>query len=141
MAAPDFYFALDATFRWIEANWGAAGLRAYWEALGREHYAGLSERFRAGGLPAVAEHWEAFFAAEPGGEVEVRRLPEEVRIEVRVCPAVRHLRTHGREPMPRYCEHCTVVSQALGEAAGLAVRVEGGGGSCCQYFTLRGAPS
>ena len=137
MAAPDFYFALDATFRWLEANWGEAGLRAYWEALGREHYAGLTERFRDGGLPAVAEYWNAFFAEEPGGEVEVSLRPEEVVLAVRTCPALRHLRAHGREPMARYCAHCAAVSQALCDGAGLAVTVEGGGGSCCQHFTVR----
>lgn len=139
MAAPDFYFAINATFRWIQANWGEAGLRAYWEAMGREHYAEVTQRFRVGGLPAVYEYWRGFFAGEPGGDVEVALQPDCVTIDVRTCPAIRHLREHGREIMPLYCEHCTVVSQAMCEAAGIGVRVEGGMGSCRQSFTPKEA--
>jgi hypothetical protein len=134
MAAPDFYFAINATFRWIHENWGEAGLRAYWQAMGREHFADVTERFRVGGLPAVRDYWRDFFAGEPGGDVTVSLEPDRVSIAVRVCPAIRHLREHGREVMPLYCEHCAVVSQAMCDGAGITVQVEGGMGSCRQSF-------
>ena len=134
MAAPDFYFAINATFRWIRDNWGEAALRDYWEAMGREHYAGVTERFRKGGLQAVHDYWRDFFAEEPGGDVTVSLEPDRVLIEVRTCPAIRHLREHGREIMPLYCEHCTVVSEAMCEGAGMAVQVTGGMGTCQQSF-------
>ncbi|NPV47547.1 MAG: hypothetical protein HPY69_11350 [Armatimonadetes bacterium] len=138
MAAPDFYFAINATFRWIHANWGEEGLRAYWEAMGREHYAEVTERFRAGGLDAVYHYWRDFFATEPGGDVCVQQGAKAVTIEVRKCPAIRHLREHGREIMPLYCDHCRVVSQAMCEGAGIVVEVEGGMGCCRQTFALKG---
>jgi len=142
MAAPDFYFAINATFRWIHDNWGEEGLRAYWRAMGREHFAPVTERFRAGGLEAVQEYWRDFFAEEPGGDVSVDLQPDCVRLEVRICPAIKHLRDHGREIMPLYCDHCTVVSQAMCEGADLTVRVEGGMGSCsmgsCTQVFTRG---
>ena len=38
-----------------------------------------------------------FFAAEPGAEVEVTEADDRVTLYVKVCPAIRHLREHGRE--------------------------------------------
>lgn len=134
MAAPDFYFAINATFRWLHDNWGETGLTAYWETMGREHFAEQTRLFAEGGLPAVAEYWSGFFAEEPGGTVTVERVGDEVIIDVQVCPAIRHLREHGREITPLYCQHCQVISQAMCDGAGIAVEVTGGGGSCRQSF-------
>ena len=139
MAAPDFYFAINATFRWIYDNWGEEGLVDYWERLGHEHFAAVTERFRQGGLEAVREYWCEFFNEEPGGDVSVDLVGDQVVLDIRTCPAVKHLREHGREVMPLYCRHCYHVSQAIGDGADLAVRVEGGGGSCRQLFTRREA--
>ena len=136
MAAPDFYFAINATFRWIQDNWGEEGLRAYWRALGSEHFAGVTRRFQAEGLEGVRAYWQDFFAEEPGAEFTVATEGDRVLLDVAVCPAIRHLREHGREIMPLYCQHCTEVSQAMCEAAGIAVQVEGGGGACRQSFAL-----
>lgn len=135
MAAPDFYFAINATFRWIYDNWGEQGLIRYWETLGHEHYAPVAERFRLGGLEAVRDYWTDFFAEEPGGEVSVDLVEGQVVIEVRRCPAIAHLQKHGREIMPLYCKHCTHVSRAMCEGAGIEVEVIGGGGACRQFFS------
>ena len=136
MAAPDFYFTLNATFRWIYDNWGEEGLVQYWQGLGREHFAAISEQFRDGGLPAVRDYWQAFFDDDPGGDVSVTLADDAVTVEVRSCPAIKHLQAHGRDIMPLYCRHCTVVSAAMCERAGMAVDVTGGGGSCRQTFRL-----
>lgn len=144
MAAPDFYFVINATFRWIYDNWGEDGLVRYWQTLGREHFALVSDRFREGGLPAVHEYWQAFFADEPGGEVTLTLDHDALTIDVRICPAIRHVQAHGRDIMPLYCRHCTVVSVAMCEGTGIAVEVTGGGGSCRQVFrrsAAEGGPS
>jgi len=134
MAAPDFYFAINATFRFIHERWGEEGLTRYWEALAREYYAPVSARFRDEGLDGVAAYWRDFFAEEPGGSVEVRADADAVVIRVAECPAIRHLRAHGREVMPLYCRHCRVVSSAMARAAGLSFALEGGDGACEQRW-------
>jgi hypothetical protein len=57
-----------------------------------------------------------------------------VVIDVRDCPAIRHLRQHGRAIVPCFCQHCYYVSEAIAAPAGYAVRIEGGNGSCRQVF-------
>lgn len=133
--AAAFYFAINATFRFVLDKFGPDGLRQYWRDLGTQYFAPVTERWKAGGLAAVAEYWQAFFAAEPGSDVQVHQTTNAVTLDVKVCPAIQHLRAHGREIVPCFCEHCSVVGQAMAEPAGLSVRVEGGNGSCRQTFS------
>lgn len=130
----DFYFAINATFRFILDRCGMEGLRRYWQEMGAQYAAPVSERWRNGGLSEVAEYWRAFFAAEPGANVEVSEHDDEVRLDVQVCPAIKHLRDNGREIVPCFCQHCHFVSEAIANPAGLTVRVSGGNGSCVQRF-------
>jgi len=137
VGAADFYFAINATFRFILNKLGSDGLRRYWTGLGSGYFAPVSTKWSAGGLPAVADYWRAFFAAEPGAEVEVHEGADAVTLDVKVCPAIKHLREHGREIVPCFCQHCYFVSQAIAAPAGLTVRVSGGNGSCTQRFAKR----
>ncbi|NCO40863.1 MAG: hypothetical protein COZ06_28480 [Armatimonadetes bacterium CG_4_10_14_3_um_filter_66_18] len=134
MAAGDFYFALNATFRFIHDRWGEDALVNYWESLAREYHAPLSQRSREGGLPAVADYWRDYFAHEPGGEVTVEATDEAVVVEVKDCPAIRWLREGGREIMPLYCRHCHHTASVIASNADLSFQLQGGGGTCRQTF-------
>ncbi|NUM53854.1 MAG: hypothetical protein HUU46_09450 [Candidatus Hydrogenedentes bacterium] len=134
MAAGDFYFAINATFRFILNNYGEQALIDYWRSMGEEYFAPLSERFRSGGLDEVESYWRTFFAAEPGGDVHVAQQDGCVTIDVRDCPAIRWLRANGRDIVPHYCRHCHHVSTAVASRAGLTFTLEGGGGTCKQTF-------
>jgi hypothetical protein len=139
VGAADFYFAINATFRFVLARFGLDGLRQYWTDLGMRYFAPVASRWKSGGLAAVADYWRAFFAAEPGAEVDVIQTPDAVTLEVRVCPAIQHLRAHGREIVPCFCQHCYFISDAIAAQAGLTVRIAGGNGSCRQTFLTREA--
>lgn len=134
VGAADFYFAVNTTFRFIRLRRGEAGLRQYWEDLGTRYMAPVTEIWRRHGLPGVANYWRDFYAAEPGGEVTVTVEPGQVILDVHTCPAIRHLRDHGREIEPLFCQHCYFTSEAAGRGAAVTVRLEGGGGSCRQTF-------
>src|SRR5689334_17399130 len=111
--AADFYFAINATFRFILDKFGMEGLRRYWTQLGQSYFAPVTERWKAGGLPGVAAYWKAFFGAEPGAEAEVFQEASSVVLDVRVCPAIQHLRVNKREIVPCYCQHCYFISEAM----------------------------
>ena len=139
VGAPDFYFAINATFRFILQTLGAESLRRYWTELGSRYFAPVTERWRREGLPGVAAYWRAFFDAEPGAEVDVVPAQNTVTLEVKVCPAIRHLRAHGRGIVPCFCQHCYFISEAMAAPAAFTVRIEGGNGSCRQTFARREA--
>jgi hypothetical protein len=134
VGAADFYFAINATFRFLLARFGLDGLRKYWGDLGARYFAPVASGWKAGGLAAVADYWRAFFAAEPGAEVDVQQTAGAVTLDVRVCPAIKHLRENGREIVPCFCQHCYFVNEAIAAPAGLTVRIAGGNGSCRQTF-------
>ena len=137
VGAADFYLAINATFRFVLGKFGIAGLRRYWSDLGMKYFAPVSARWKSGGLPAVAEYWRAFFAAEPGADVAVEEKSDAVTIDVKVCPAITHLRAQGREIVPCFCQHCYFISEAMAAPAGFTVRIDGGNGSCRQTFLRR----
>jgi hypothetical protein len=139
VGAADFYFAINATFRFILNRFGSEGLRHYWTDLGARYFAPVSAAWRTRGLNGVAAYWQAFFAAEPGAEVEVLSTADSVKLEVKICPAIRHLRESGREIVPCFCQHCYFISEAIAQPAGLTVRIEGGNGTCRQTFLRRDA--
>jgi hypothetical protein len=139
MSAPDFYFAVNAIFRHVHERHGKEALVDYWRRLAQEYYAERIAAWQSGGLAAVAADWRSYFAQEPLAEVEVLQRAHEVELVVRVCPAIKHLRDHGREIVPYYCEHCDHTCGVLAEAAGLTFQRSGGMGACCQRFVQAGA--
>lgn len=135
----DFYFATNATFRFLLRRLGREGWIRYLTDLGRDYYAPVNAQWRQGGLRAVADYWRAFFAAEPGGEVEVAAHADRVELHVKVCPAIRHLRAHGRSPVAEFCQHCYHLGEARAGAAGLTLRLRGGDGSCVHTYATPAA--
>jgi hypothetical protein len=132
VGAADFYTAINATFRFVFDRLGREGLLRYWRDMGQQYFAPVGRRWRDGGLAAVEEYWRAFFIAEPGADVEVRRAADEVVLEVRRCPAIAHLRAMGREIVPYFCQHCYFVGESISQSVGMSLRLEGGGGCCTQ---------
>ena len=130
----DFYYAVNATFRFILHRLGRDAWRSYLEEMGRGYFAKVNQQWAQGGLTVVADYWKAFFAAEPGADVEVRQLADRVEIRVRTCPAIAHLRAGGREIVKEYCQHCHLLGAARAQAAGLTMRLQGGDGSCCHTY-------
>jgi hypothetical protein len=137
VGAADFYFAINATFRFILTRFGLEGLHRYWRDLGSGYFAPVSDRWKVKGLSGIEEYFRAFFNAEPDAEVEIRRSEAMVTVEVKVCPAIRHLRKHDREIVSCFCQHCYFINEAIAFPAGFTARVEGGNGSCRQTFQLR----
>lgn len=135
----DFYYATNATFRFMLRRLGYDGWVRYLQELGRGYFSPVNDRWRVGGLPAVARYWRAFFAAEPGAKVEVRELPDRVEVCVHECPIIKHLRAGRREIVKEFCQHCYVLGEARAEAAGLTMRLQGGNGSCRHTFATAAA--
>ncbi len=138
MSAGDFYFAINATFRFIHETYGKEALIDYWTTMAREYHADVAARFRAGGLAEVCRYWTDYFAREPAGDVRVDLTERGVELDVRDCPAIRWLKNGGREIAPYYCEHCHYISTAIAEQADLRFQLTGGGGTCHQLFSADG---
>ena len=134
MSAPDFYFAVNTTARHILETYGKEVLIDYWRSLGREYYAGRIDRWREGGAAAIAEDWREYFLHEPNAEVVATTNGGAAELDIRTCPAIKHLRDSGRKILDCYCEHCDHTCGAMAEAAGYRFERTGGMGSFRQRF-------
>jgi len=134
MSAPDFYFAVNSTARHIHDEYGMDVLVDYWRSLGKEYYSKRVTDWRDGGPLAIAEDWGQYFLQEPGAVVEVTADVDSVGLDVRVCPAIKHLRDSGREIVPYFCEHCDHTCGSMAEHAGYKFSRSGGMGSCHQVI-------
>ena len=130
----DFYYAINATFRFILKRRGQESWIRYLEELGRGYFAPVNRQWAKGGLAAVARYWRDFFAAEPGAVVEVTEHRDHVELLVRECPAIKHLRGGGREIVKEYCQHCYHLGESRAAAAGFTMRLSGGNGRCTHVF-------
>lgn len=137
MSAPDFYFVINATARHIHDEYGPAVLEDYWQSLGREYYAQRAEKWRVGGAEAIAADWSEYFLHEPGAVVETTVDGEAARLDIQVCPAIKHLRDCGRDIVPYFCDHCDHTCGSMAEQAGFAFVRTGGMGACQQSFIRR----
>lgn len=135
MSAPDFYYVVNATARHIHNAYGKEALIDYWRSLGREFYRQRSESWQRGGLQAIADDWRQYFLKEPGADVAVTIEDQTVRLDICVCPAIKHLRDNQREIVPYFCEHCDHTCQGMAETAGYDFARTGGMGACQQTFT------
>ncbi len=56
-----FYFALNATFRFIERTKGREALLSFWQDHGSNYMAPVWRKWKEGGLGAIANYWRSFF--------------------------------------------------------------------------------
>jgi hypothetical protein len=138
MAAPDFYFVINALFRHLHDTFGREQLERYWRQLGVDYYGDRVKAWREGGATALAADWRDYFAKEPGAQVQVIHDDQQVELRVNVCPAIKHLRENKRDIVPYFCDHCDHVVGAMAGEAGYAFSRAGGMGSCTQVFVPLG---
>ncbi len=135
--AADFYFAINATFRFIIEKFGIDSWKQYLETMGRSYFEPVNRGWKSGGLEAVAAYWKEFFAAEPNVVVDICRDENEVVLNVVSCPALNHLRAHGRTPVKQYCQHCYYLGQARAQEADMEMRLTGGNGVCQHRYIAK----
>jgi len=112
--AADFYFVINATFRFLIQRVGLEGWYRYLDDMAGNYYRPAWVQWKEKGLAAVASYLRDFFASEPGAETTVEIVGDSVVLDVRVCPAIKHLRQHGREIVPEFCQHCYFQGLRLG---------------------------
>jgi hypothetical protein len=135
LSAPDFYFCVNAIARHLHDEYGMSLLVDYWQSLGREYYEQRVANWHGGGPRKIADDWQEYFLHEPGAEVEIVADDNQATLNIRVCPAIKHLRDSGREIVPYFCEHCDHVCGSMAAVAGFRFERTGGMGSCQQRFT------
>lgn len=108
----DFHAALSTALLYLEQNYGADAVREYLRQFATTFYSGLTADVRQRGLVALQEHYAHTYEIE-GGDVRFEVTPDTLTMHVAACPAVTHMRAHGRPVSPLWCETTRTVNEAI----------------------------
>jgi hypothetical protein len=131
----DFHGALSYGIQFLTEEYGREGAEEFLRGLAETVYAPLVKRLREEGIIALRDHWDEKFTEE-GGAFSMRMEENALVLDVSLCPAVHHMKSHGYTIAPNYCEHTRLVNEAICAAAGYACSVEydQDAGRCVQRF-------
>lgn len=135
----DFHGALSVGIDYLDQRFGPEAVRDYLRQFTNAYYAPLKRELLARGLVALKEHFESIYRRE-GSEVEARLNGDELVLEVKVCPAVRHMREHGYPVTGLFMETTRTVNEALCEGTPYQaelVEYEGESGRSVTRFSRR----
>ena len=134
----DFHRTANGTMAYLRTQYGLEFLDGVLRRTAREVYRALHEDLRRGD----PEHWlehARYFLEREGGEYEIQREGDVIRLIVRRCPARAYLRARGIEPDPAFCRQTVVMNETWAEGTPFEITTEVlGEGRCCQ--TLRRRP-
>ena len=130
----DFHGLACATLHYLIDNYGQDAMTEVISRTAREVYKTIHEKLKNGDTSELTEYWEYYFQRE-NGDFSLESIEDGVRLIVKNCPALSHLRTLNWEPDPILCEATAVFNQALAEDTPFAAEtVRTGTFSCIQTF-------
>ena len=122
----DFYFAVNATFRFIINHFGYEKLQEYWRDIGTRYYKPVSEQWklrrsrRRGGLLA-----RILCSGARREVVDVMQSADEVRLEVKHMPGRSSICAITGARSCLLLPALLFVSEAMAAPAGMTVRITG----------------
>ena len=131
----DFHGALCYAIHYLDSNFGYDATAAYLRQVGRTCYAPLSTRLKTEGLAALESHFRDVFEKE-SGKYDMAIEKGALVLQVKECPAIRHLTRTGQLYTKRFCESTVLVNDTICQSAGYksSCVYEPGLGRCIQRF-------
>jgi len=133
----DFHRTTNGTIAYLREKYGQDFLDDTFRRTARDVYRSIREDLLREDKEQLVEHWTYYFDRE-GGEYDIEREGDDVRLTVSRCPAISHLQKSGLEVDPAFCRQTTVINEALAEGSPFQVDTEVlGGGRCVQTIRRR----
>ena len=133
----DFHGATNTTIQYIVENYGAEALREILRHTALDVYRSIAAKVKAGDLSEWILHWVHHMNRE-GGDFELSVTPDETRLEILSCPAIRHLKRLGLRIAPQFCQTTCAMNEAFAEDSPFSATTEVlSEGHCVQTFVRR----
>lgn len=117
---PDFHSSMNMGIEYLGQFHGEEAIRAYLEVFTRNVYKPVLEKMRESPLQALEEKIRSTYIAEKAEDaLELKRDEDTLSVTVAWCPAVKHLRTTGREVSLWFPLTTSVVMETLAKEGGL----------------------
>ena len=110
----DFHGTTNTTLDYIAENYGLDALREILRATGRDVYKSIHDKLAKGDASELLEHLNWFYFRE-GAAYQLTVSPDEIRLEVFECPAIRHLKKMGVEISRHICLQTSEVNAGMCE--------------------------
>jgi len=134
----DFHGTTNTTLNYLADNFGVDALKGILRTTGREVYKSIREKLAAGNASELLEHLNWFYFRE-GAKYQLTVQPDEIRLEVFECPAIRHLKKLGLEPSRHFCLQTSEVNSGICEGTPWQTETTIlGDGHCLQIFRRNG---
>ena len=128
----DFHKVANATIRYLRTHYGDAFLDEVLRRTAHDVYRSIHDDLKRGDPDQLVAHWTYFFDRE-GGDYSLEREGDEIRLTVKQCPAIGHLKKKGVEMDPSFCRQTVVLNEALSEGTPFEIRTQvQGDGRCIQ---------
>jgi hypothetical protein len=128
----DFHRTLNGTIAYLRKTHGQGFVDEVFRRTARDVYRAIHEDLKRGDPEHLVRHWTWFFDRE-GGQCEIERSGDEIRLVVRRCPAIAYLKERGLEVDPGFCRGTAVMNDALAEGTPFRITTEIlGDGRCVQ---------
>lgn len=127
----DFHGATATTINYVLRCSGKEALREIMTRTAQQVYREIYTALQAGDTGPLLEHWEYFFTRE-GGDFSITRQDNgDIVLEVKSCPAVRHLMKLGMEVSEDFCLQTKMINEAWSEGSPFEIRTEKHGKCAC----------
>ena len=134
----DFHGTTNTTLDYIADNYGVDALKEILRTTGREVYKSIHDKLANGDASELLEHLNWFYFRE-GAKYQLTVSPDEIRLEVFECPAIRHLKKLGLAVSKHCCLQTSEVNAGMCENTPWSTETTVlGEGHCIQVFRRNG---
>ena len=109
--------------KFLAENYGRAEVEEYLRRVAGNVYGPLIESLKSEGLSALYDHWNEIMTLEEA-DFHVHMDEHVLILEVRECPAISHMKAHGYEVAPNFCESTRIVNDEICRRAGYSSSIE-----------------
>ncbi|MCD4823478.1 MAG: hypothetical protein K8S55_02645 [Phycisphaerae bacterium] len=131
----DFHGVVNCTIEYICKNFGKNTMHEIFFKTGRDVYKDIREHLAKGDSSELENFW-IYFLDREDGEFDMEKNNGEIKLIVKKCPAMEHLKMLEIEPHPEFCSQTEYMNKGLCHGTGFEIKtVKTGKFSCVQ--TLR----
>lgn len=120
----DFHGALSAGFEFLDKNYGRKVLEEYLVQLAENVYGKLIEDIKKKGLGELEKYWNKIFTDEDGKFSIERDENRKIKLTVRECPAISHMKKKGYKIYKNFCIQCEVINKIIADKTGYTSEIE-----------------
>lgn len=115
----DFHSSMNMGIDYLGTKYGINAVKEYLVRYTQSVYKTVLEDIKARGLAAIADKIQDTYIKEKASDaVEILCEKDTLKVEVKYCPAVKHLKATGREVSEWYRYTTEIVMETLAQAAG-----------------------